>query len=317
MSELPAGRIIDTQQWDRARWLAWRTEGIGASDVAAIVGLSPWSSPWSLWAEKLGLLGEREDDVLMEAGRWLELAIAPWVQDRTGLVVRGAQTCVESTADPVHRCTLDGLVHEGPGSTHPLGVLEIKTAGPGRTPDQPPAHHAAQAQWQMHVTGLQRTWLATLRGRRLDITEIARDDEDIAFLVARSAEFWQLVQEQEPPPVDGSVATLDALAAVHATPDPDLTAPLDDLGDVLDEWRSAKADERDAAARRRSAEARLKARLGDAVEGLVDGERAVTWRAQTRRDIDVTRLREEYPDVARMVTRESTHRVLRDTTAGR
>ena len=36
---------------ERTDWLAWRRKGIGASDIAGILGISPWASPWSVWAD--------------------------------------------------------------------------------------------------------------------------------------------------------------------------------------------------------------------------------------------------------------------------
>ena len=47
---------------DRAEWLAWRRSGIGASDVAGILGISPWASPFTVWADKLGLLPDEDLD---------------------------------------------------------------------------------------------------------------------------------------------------------------------------------------------------------------------------------------------------------------
>ena len=41
---------------DKASWIAGREKGIGASSVAAVMGLSPWASPYSLWAKYLGLV---------------------------------------------------------------------------------------------------------------------------------------------------------------------------------------------------------------------------------------------------------------------
>ena len=37
-------------------WHAWRAEGLGASEVAGVLGISPWATPWSVWARKMGLL---------------------------------------------------------------------------------------------------------------------------------------------------------------------------------------------------------------------------------------------------------------------
>lgn len=33
---------------ERSEWLDWRRGGIGASDVAALCGMSPWASPMSV-----------------------------------------------------------------------------------------------------------------------------------------------------------------------------------------------------------------------------------------------------------------------------
>ena len=40
----------------RTEWLALRTDTIGASEIAAILGVHPWLSPYELWARKSGLL---------------------------------------------------------------------------------------------------------------------------------------------------------------------------------------------------------------------------------------------------------------------
>jgi len=50
--ELPAAEVVGTGM-ERADWLARRRLGIGGSDVAALLGISPWHSQMSLWMEKL------------------------------------------------------------------------------------------------------------------------------------------------------------------------------------------------------------------------------------------------------------------------
>jgi predicted phage-related endonuclease len=101
------GRIVEgLDPADRPVWLDWRRTRVGGSDVSAILGISNYGSPWSVWAEKVGLIGDEPSDELMEAGRWLEHAIAPWFSDRTGLHVIGTQAVVEAADDPdrvVHR----------------------------------------------------------------------------------------------------------------------------------------------------------------------------------------------------------------------
>lgn len=285
---------------DRAAWLDWRRPRIGGSDVAAILGLSNYGSEWSVWAEKLGFLDEEPSDELMEAGRWLELAIAPWFTDRTGLHVVGVQSAIQSIDDPIASCTADGFVAEGPNAVvnDALGLEETKTRGFGKKWDPIPADVQAQCQWQMHVTGFDRTWIAVLMGRRLDIHELERDQSDIDFIVERVHRFWdQHVLTGRAPATDGRDATLRAIAAVYPSHTPDKTVELDELADVIAEWRAAVAQRLAAKPIEDAAKAAIAAALADAEEGSVAGERAVSYRQQTRKSY---------------VVKESKFRVLRD-----
>jgi putative phage-type endonuclease len=47
--------VIDLSQ-RTPEWLAWRAAGVSASDVPTLLGVSPYKTPWRLWAEKTGLL---------------------------------------------------------------------------------------------------------------------------------------------------------------------------------------------------------------------------------------------------------------------
>jgi len=276
----------------RAGWLAWRREGIGASDVAAILGISPWASPWSVWADKLGLLPEQAEDEYMAAGRWLERAIGPWFEHETGLTVAGEQTWCTHREHAHHRCTVDGFVFEGPAPVFPnevrvldnaLGCFEVKVTGPGRRWEELPAHYQAQGQWQMHVTDLERVWFAVLMGRRLDIHELERDQADIDLMVERVDDFWHdHVVTAVPPDTDGSDATAHALAAVYPEHTPGTSVAFDDYGNVLINWVAAKRRKRDAETDEKEATNAIRAYLGAAEEGTVGGQRIVTLRSQTR-----------------------------------
>ena len=45
--------LEEAERAERAEWLQWRRGGLGGSDIAGVLGLSPWSSPWSVWADKV------------------------------------------------------------------------------------------------------------------------------------------------------------------------------------------------------------------------------------------------------------------------
>jgi len=50
----PALKLVKTQDMNREEWLEVRKRGIGSSDAASVVGLSPYKSQLELWLEKTG-----------------------------------------------------------------------------------------------------------------------------------------------------------------------------------------------------------------------------------------------------------------------
>ncbi len=293
-ADLPTPSPIADPTTDRAAWLEWRRQGLGASDVAGVLGISPWSSPWSVWADKVGLLPPKAQSEPMEAGHWLERAIAPWFADRTGLHVYGVQTCVSHPEHPWQRCTLDGFVTESYIGSEarlydPLGLLEIKAPWSWREwVDGIPPHYQAQAQWQLHVTGHEHLWFAVLHGRRLATYELERDQADIDLIVERASAFWhEHVLTGVAPEVDGSDATYHALARVYPEHTPGTSIALDDLADIVAWWKREKRYEREAKRNAQGYATRIEAALGEAEEGTIDGQRVVSWRNQTRKSYTV------------------------------
>ena len=57
-------------------WLAFRRGSIGGSDAGAVIGLSKWETPYSVWADKLGMTAAKEDNEAMRIGRDLEDYVA-------------------------------------------------------------------------------------------------------------------------------------------------------------------------------------------------------------------------------------------------
>lgn len=213
--------------FDRRAWLEARRKGCGASDVAGILGKSPWASPWSVWAEKCNLIPIAADptdpDDIRTFGLDLEPLIAEKFQRRTGLYVAGRQQMIHHPDEAWCFATLDGLVadadyYSDEEPADPLGVFESKyTADPPW--DQLPEHYAIAGQWQMYVTGLDHLWLACLHlpfGRpRLRIYELDRDDDQLADIIATVTQFWiDHVVTGKPPPADGHHATTEAIRQV-------------------------------------------------------------------------------------------------------
>ena len=138
-------------------WLTERRSGIGGSDIAGIAGISPWASPWSVWASKVGLAADSAPDEWtpsMRLGTDLEPVIGEWFTRETGLTVAGEQTLVRHRRIAHHFATVDGFVLDSPTTTSlsALGVFEAKYTADAW--DELPDHYVAQVQWQLHCTGL-------------------------------------------------------------------------------------------------------------------------------------------------------------------
>ena len=69
---------------DRNEWLEHRKSGIGSSEVATILGLNPWETPYQLWRRKVGLDEPKTETFAMKAGHYLEDAVAQFWHDDTG-----------------------------------------------------------------------------------------------------------------------------------------------------------------------------------------------------------------------------------------
>lgn len=306
---------------EQADWHERRRQGVGASEVAAVLGRSPWASPYSTWCRKVGLIPPDDASDAAQFGKDLEPITAAWFHRRTGLYVAGEQMMLTHPEHPWARATVDGLVYDGGprtvdgyGANDALGVLELKFTGQSPWVELP-EHHRLQVQWQLFVSGLERGWLAAFHtgfGRlRFQVYEVERDDELLAEIVPEVAQFWTgHVLAGCPPPLDGSDATTEALKAVHATPaDPptscELTAGQAGAVELL---ASAKANRRDLDDVIADLENELRGALGENTEGRVGGFRVVSWKAQETRRIDAAKVRAKYGDTFDTVT---TTRVLR------
>lgn len=190
-------------------------QGIGGSEAAAAIGMSPWETPISLWRKKLGIeppkdlsgnpaveRGNRMEPILRNLYGELhpEYAIEYYPYDLFFMDNR-----------PWLFATLDGVLVDENGER---GILEIKTASPtgqkwndwkdGNLPN----NYYIQTLHQLLATGFSYVRLfACLYSQNGDMTlkqpyEIERADvqEDLDWLLREETTFWGYVQRGEMPP---------------------------------------------------------------------------------------------------------------------
>ncbi|AIP61602.2 endonuclease [Burkholderia thailandensis] len=217
----PALRLVETKDMPREDWLEMRKSGIGGSDAAAAVGLSPYQSMLELWLTKTGrdanLPKPDPDDTTSPTyfGTLLEPIVAATYTKQTGNRVRRVNAVLQHPSIPWMLANVDREVI----GNREVQLLECKTAGEFGARlwrDGVPEYVVCQVQHQLAVTGKQAADVAVLLcGQKLDVHRIERDDALIARLIELEAAFWRYVETDTPPPADGSESADRALRCLY------------------------------------------------------------------------------------------------------
>lgn len=313
---------------DRDEWLERRRMGLGASDAAAALGLSPWKSPLALYIEKVA-----SNTLIVESerifwGKTLEPIVAQVYGEQNSrvLVDLGGFTCIEAQDLPIAYCTLDRVdVTNGSAKVVDEGleqgasvlfdgnpeVVEIKCVDPRSMREwsdtELPDHYALQGHHQMLVTGLERVTFAVLvGGNQLRTWVIDRDETLLADLAQAEESFWELVLKRTPPLVDGSDATSNAIRHHFASASPGHTVEVDKglIRELIDARRRAKLAQEEAD----RLENMVKLAMEDAEVALSEGEVVATWKASVSHRLNIDAIKKELPEVATKYTTEARSR---------
>jgi putative phage-type endonuclease len=282
-----------------------RKSGIGGSDAAAAVGLSPYMSPLELWLIKTNRgasLPQPDSDDTSEPVYWgqlLEPIVAASYTKQTGNKVRRVNAVLQHSSIPWMLANVDREVV----GNREVQLLECKTAGEFGARlwrDGVPEYVQIQAQHQLAVTGKQAADVAVLLcGQKLDVHRIERDDALIARLIEVEAAFWQYVETDTPPPADGSESADRALRCLYPgaggtvdfTDDRTLSATFADLVSVRAEIESRQAVE--AQLKQAIAQAMREADRAQFETGSVSFKRS-----KDGTGIDLKRLLADHPELA-------------------
>ncbi|NWK44779.1 YqaJ viral recombinase family nuclease [Ralstonia pickettii] len=299
-------KLVKTTELSRADWLEVRRTGIGGSDAAAAVGLSPFKSQTELWLEKTGRgadLPKPDSNDTTEPIYWgtlLEPIVAAAYTQQTGRRVRKVNAVLRHPTIPFMLANLDREVVGVPD----VQILECKTAGEfgaRHWRDGVPEYVQLQVQHQLAVTGKRAADVAVLLcGQQLAVYRIERDDELIARLIQLEAEFWRCVETGTPPPGDGSESADHALRCLYPrdnggtvdfSDDRQLSTTFADLVAVREQIESLEV----AAAKLKQA---IQYAMGDASRALFDTGEVTFRRSKDGTGTDFERLVADHPELA-------------------
>ncbi len=304
-----------------AEFLAARRSYVGGTDIAGIVGVSPWTSPLSVYLDKTAPeRAEKKDSLPMRRGLALERFIADEFEIAHPRVV-----CYHPA--PIVRtdwgfpagASVDRFVATREHPRTPIAVLECKTAFSFASARQwseadadLPDSYFVQVQWYLAVTGLDLAYGAADTGKaELTIVPIEADPRVQERLIAAGRRFWQEHVERgvAPDPI-GSDADAEALSRLwpDTIPEPAVTIE-DELAEVvLSDYLAHKFKAEEHAREAEAAKQRLQAYMGENEQAVI-GHWRLSWKRQARTTIDSKRLKAERPDVAALYAKTSEPRV--------
>lgn len=286
-----------------------RTQGLGGSDAAAVLGLSSYTTPLDVYLRAIGEGESSVDTYPMRRGTALEPILCDEYERQSGR----ATTPGVSMRHPKYPWMIahtDGCVYPnmaealtGRGSMGSR-ILEIKTAGLWAAQDwgeagtdEVPEQHMLQAQHYLSVTGADVCdFCAEIAGRGVELFEVPRNKELIEMIEDIEAAFWNdhVLKRIAPEPTDLGEATK---LWTRSTPKTTLEASDETLG-VLSRWMTLRDDAKAVQARADAFKLDLQIVMGFTEALVAEGKTLLTWKNNkdgTR--FDLAAFKVDHPDL--------------------
>ena len=287
-----------------------RKKYIGASEAAAVLGLSRYDTPLGIWAVKTGQLAPSEEETLpMWVGTESEAMVAKRFMLETGKKVRRVNDTLYHKKYPFLACHLDRKV-EGEGA-----ILECKTANAFKYrewEDDIPTEYIVQVYHELACSGYKKAYIACLIGNaKFVVKEIFRDEKVINDMIKKEVSFWNDFVIPKILPGQIMAADDDVLYKLFPiTSDEEVVELTDQANMICESIDSLQADAKVIKRQIEEQKNELKVMLGEHAVGST-GRYKVSWRNQSQERLDTKRFREEEPEIASKYQKIIETRVLR------
>ncbi|OIV47466.1 endonuclease [Sodalis sp. TME1] len=182
-----------------------RQKYLGGSDVAGILGISPWRTALDIYLDKVQPRKEEispQKQKIFTRGQRMEPYIIDLLSEETGLKIAKRGHRYFDPELPYIAAEIDAEAESGEN-------IEIKTVSPFKArdwgeqqTDSIPVYYTAQAMHGLMVTGKKVCVFGVLiGGDDFRVYRVERDDETIAAIRAKEMEFWERVVNLTPPPI--------------------------------------------------------------------------------------------------------------------
>lgn len=201
---------------------------ITPSKVAAILGISPWESQFSLWHKMHGdLPSEQADGDIFAWGHTAEDSLVSWWKRKNPgwRTNRGEIAYTDPSLPFPNLATLDRRAVRG----RRYAIIECKTTSrmdtwgkPGE-PHSVPLFYEAQVITQMGISGIHEAYVVVLGYGVPEIHKVEWSAETWALIVDECAAWWESLEAGEPPALSDEKATYEAVRGLHPDIDKELS----------------------------------------------------------------------------------------------
>ena len=292
---------------DRNEWLDYRRAGIGSSEIATIVGLNPYETPYQLWRRKIGLDEPKSETFAMKAGHYLEDAVSQFWSDATG-----RQIIKASAGDWIVRNDEKPFVQVSPDRTYWLddnrnndnkGILECKTTQRVIDADDLPKTWFCQVQYQLGGAEIQQGSIAWLTaGREFGYQDLTLVPDFYAWLVEEAERFWvdNVMGGKEP----DCANVQDVLIKFSRHTDSKVIEVGDEIMQAYTQLKDVRAEISKLEEQKEALEAKLKMGFGDAEAISYGGNTLATWKAgKDSEKFDAKAFQADHPELAKQYTK--------------
>ena len=192
-------RIIDVTQRTPA-WYQWRAGGVTASEAPVLMSLSPWKTPWRLWAERTGLIlpDDTTGNPLIRRGIEFEDRARQQAEHHFNTLL--LPVCGMAARNPRFRASFDGLLDDGSPvelkCPHPSTWQQIQVLGEQHTIVQ---CYMMQVRFQLLVCDRPQGMLVFWCDDDILVFTVERCPLQERELIEQATAFWQQLMTLTPP----------------------------------------------------------------------------------------------------------------------
>lgn len=260
---------------------------IGGSDIAAIMGASPYASAYDVWLRITGR-HEQADNAILTRGRRFEEVVKTIAKEDLGLMVESCEPILDEMIVGVKtRASLDGIIRNTADNS--IEVFEAKTANEWTRHlwgSEPPMPYLLQLQWYMMAVPSPRAHLVALIG--LDDVRHYVVEADIGHqrrIASSVRHFWQTyVVPDVAPPMGSSANASDYLATTYPKSNGDMLEASEEIETAIDELLDVRRDIKDLEAREERLKNHIKQAIGDN-RGIKSPYATITWASSSPREV--------------------------------